>query len=126
MPWQTCNLNPFGKHVGDCVVRALSLALDQDWDTTYLELMSQGFSMKDMPSSNAVWGQYLKNKGYKRYVIPDECPDCYTVDEFCMDNPQGVYILGTGTHVVTVKDGSYYDTWDSGREIPLYYFEKES
>lgn len=126
MPWQTCNLNPFGKHVGDCVVRALSLALDQDWDTTYLELMSQGFSMKDMPSSNAVWGQYLKNKGYKRYVIPDECPDCYTIDEFCMDNPQGVYILGTGTHVVTVKDGSYYDTWDSGREIPLYYFEKES
>lgn len=126
MPWQTCNLNPFGKHVGDCVVRALSLALDQDWDTTYLELMSQGFSMKDMPSSNAVWGQYLKNKGYKRYVIPDECPDCYTVDEFCMDNPQGVYILGTGTHVITVKDGSYYDTWDSGREIPLYYFEKES
>ena len=126
MPWQTCNLNPFGKHVGDCVVRALSLALDQDWDTTYLELMSQGFSMKDMPSSNAVWGQYLKNKGYKRYVIPDECPDCYTINEFCMDNPQGIYILGTGTHVVTVKDGSYYDTWDSGREIPLYYFEKES
>ena len=126
MPWQTCNLNPFGKHVGDCVVRALSLALDQDWDTTYLELMSQGFSMKDMPSSNAVWGQYLKNKGYKRYVIPDECPDCYTISEFCTDNPQGIYILGTGTHVVTVKDGSYYDTWDSGREIPLYYFEKES
>lgn len=126
MPWQTCNLNPFGKHVGDCVVRALSLALDQDWDTTYLELMSQGFSMKDMPSSNAVWGQYLKNKGYKRHIIPDECPDCYTVAEFCTDNPQGVYILGTGTHVVTVKDGSYYDTWDSGREIPIYYFEKES
>lgn len=126
MPWQTCNLNPFGKHVGDCVVRALSLALDQDWDTTYLELMSQGFSMKDMPSSNAVWGQYLKNKGYKRYIIPDECPDCYTVAEFCTDNPQGVYILGTGTHVVTVKDGNYYDTWDSGREIPIYYFEKES
>lgn len=126
MPWQTCNLNPFGKHVGDCVVRALSLALDQDWDTTYLELMSQGFSMKDMPSSNAVWGQYLKNKGYKRHVIPDECPDCYTISEFCTDNPQGIYILGTGTHVVTVKDGSYYDTWDSGREIPLYYFEKES
>ena len=126
MPWQTCNLNPFGKHVGDCVVRALSLALDQDWDTTYLELMSQGFSMKDMPASNAVWGQYLKNKGYKRHVIPDECPDCYTISEFCTDNPQGIYILGTGTHVVTVKDGSYYDTWDSGREIPLYYFEKES
>ena len=126
MPWQTCNLNPFGKHVGDCVVRALSLALDQDWDTTYLELMSQGFSMKDMPSSNAVWGQYLKNKGFKRHIIPDECPDCYTISEFCADNPQGIYILGTGTHVVTVKDGSYYDTWDSGREIPLYYFEKES
>ena len=28
-------------------------------------------------------------------------------------------------HVVTVQDGKYYDTWDSGNEIPVYYWEKE-
>lgn len=126
MPWLIYNSNPFNKHVGDCVIRAISLALDQDWDTTYLEIMSQGFGMKDMPSSNAVWGQYLKNKGYKRHIIPDECPNCYTVSDFAKDHLVGTYILGTGTHVVTVKDGSYYDTWDSGNEIPVYYFVKES
>ena len=42
-----------------------------------------------------------------------------------MDNPEGKYLLATGTHVVTVIDGDYYDTWDSGDEIPIYYFTKE-
>lgn len=82
--------------------------------------------MKDMPSSNAVWGAYLKSLGFKRYIIPNECPDCYTVSDFAKEHSSGVYILATGTHVVTVKDGDYYDTWDSGKEIPIYYFVKET
>jgi hypothetical protein len=27
--------------------------------------------------------------------------------------------------VVTVQDGKYYDTWNSGNEVPVYYWEKE-
>ena len=29
------NPNPKGKNVDDCTVRAMSKALDQDWETTY-------------------------------------------------------------------------------------------
>ena len=125
MSWIYYNPNPKENLVGDCVIRALSLACEQDWDTTYLELLAQGFSLKDMPSSNIVWGIYLKHKGFKRYIIPDTCPDCYSVSEFCYDNPKGLYVLATGTHVVTCVDGNYYDTWNSGNEIPIYYFRKE-
>ena len=78
-----------------------------------------------MPSSNAVWGAYLRHQSFRRYIIPNECPDCYTVSDFCCDYPKGVYVLATGTHVVTVIDGEYYDTWDSGNEVPIYYFKKE-
>lgn len=78
-----------------------------------------------MPSSNRVWGQFLKSQGFKKYQIPDTCPDCYRVWQFCYDNPIGTFILGTGEHVICVVDGDYYDSWDSGNEVPIYYFKKE-
>ena len=103
--WIKFNENPQGKQVGDCVIRAVSKALNQSWEETYIDLALQGLLMGDMPSANAVWGAYLKSKGFERSVIPNTCPDCYTVRDFCNDNQDGVYILGIGTHTVTVIDG---------------------
>lgn len=100
------NPNPQNNQVGDCVVRSISKLLGYDWERTYIELAVQGFMMCDMPSANAVWGAYLRNKGFARHVIPDSCPDCYTVAEFAEDNPDGKYILATGSHVVAVSDGN--------------------
>lgn len=119
------NPNPKRKLVGDCVIRAISKSLNKDWEDTYLELLLLGYSMYDMPSSNDVWGTYLLNHGFKRYVIPDTCPECYTVKQFVKDNPNLTGILATGTHVIAVEDGNYFDTWDSGYEIPIYYWRKE-
>lgn len=125
MSWIYYNPNPKGNLVGDCVIRALTLATNQDWDRTYLEVSSQGYLLKDMPSANAIWGAYLRHKDFNRYIIPNECPDCYTIEDFCHEHPTGLYVLATGTHVVTCMDGDYYDTWDSGQELPVYYFKKE-
>ncbi len=83
-----------------------------------------GLIMFDMPSSNAVWGKYLYEQGYRRHAIPDRCPVCYTVAQFAEEHPKGSYILGTGSHVVACEDGCYYDTWDSGMEVPIFYWEK--
>ena len=116
--------NPFGLRVGDCVIRAISKALDKSWEETYIDLCVQGFMMGDLASSNAVWSAYLKHKGFKRHTIED-CPDCYSIEDFCQDHPNGIYVIGTGTHAVCVCDGCYYDAWQSGRETPVYYFEKE-
>lgn len=80
--------------------------------------------MSDMPSSNPVWGSYLKQNGFLQESIPNTCPDCYTIEDFCRDHPKGIYILGTGTHVVCVVDGDHFDAWDSGNEIPIYYFRR--
>lgn len=119
------NLNPYKKSVGDCVIRAISAAEEMDWDDTFIELMLKCFALKDIPSSNNAWGTYLHDIGYTRRIIPDRCPDCYTIRDFCEDYPEGIYILATGSHVVAVKDGNYFDTWDSGNEVPIYYFAKE-
>lgn len=119
------NPNPAGQYADDCVPRAIALLTGTDWDSTYIRLCLQGFMMRNMPSSNRVWGEYLKEMGFKRYIIPNTCPDCYTVSDFCIDHPEGEYILATGTHVVGVINGDYYDTWDSGNEVPIYYWKRE-
>ena len=125
MAYVNYNPNPARNLVGDCVVRALSYVLNMDWERVYMELAVQGFLMHDMPTSNNVWGTYLSSKGFKRYIIPNTCPDCYTVADFCNDNPQLIGVLATGTHLVAVDKGYYYDTWDSGNEPIIYYWEKE-
>lgn len=125
MGFQLYNPNPTGKNVGDCTVRAISKALGQSWAHTYVALALQGFMAGDMPSANAVWGAYLRSKGFVRRLIPDTCPDCYTVRDFIADHPAGTFILALSGHVVCVVDGVLYDSWDSGGEIPLYYWHKE-
>lgn len=118
------NPNPANKLIGDCVIRALSKATSEDWETTYLKIMLKGFELKDMPSANYVWGSYLRDIGYDRYTIPNTCPDCYTIKDFCLDNPEGSFIVATGSHVVAILNGDYYDSWDSGNEVPTYYFKR--
>lgn len=117
------NPNPYNKLVDDCVVRALAIALNSTWQGIYIKLTLQGLVSGDMPSSNRVWSKFLETEGYKRQIIPDTCPYCYTVKDFCRDHPEGRYILGTGTHVVAVINGDYYDTWDSGDETPLCFWD---
>ena len=119
------NPNPKRNHVGDCTVRAISKATGESWDKTYSALSAQGYAMADMPSANHVWGAYLRKKGFVQHVLPDTCPDCYTVADFARDHPRGMYILALSGHVVAVNDGDYFDSWDSGDEIPLYYWEKK-
>lgn len=119
------NPNPHNNLTGDCVIRAICIAEDKSWDDIYLDLMVKGFQMKDMIESNALWNSYLHSLGYKRYIIPDSCPDCYTIRDFAEDHPQGTYILGTGTHAVCVKSGNHMDTWDSGHKVPIYFWKKE-
>lgn len=119
------NPNPAGQKVGDCTVRAIAKATGKIWDEVYIGLCLQGLIMGDLPSANSVWSAYLRQQGFKRNVIPNTCPDCYTVADFCADHPCGVYVLALSSHVVCVEDGTYFDTWDSGSEIPLFYWAKE-
>ena len=116
MPYKYANPNPKGARVGDCVIRAISIATGKTWESVYAELSFYGFRSCDMPSSNAVWGKYLRDLGFKQYIADD------TVREFCRDHSSGTYIVGTGSHAVAVIDGNYYDTWDSGDEAIIIFW----
>lgn len=120
------NPNPFRRSTSDCVVRAISKITDSDWDSTFIRLSLMAFEKKDNLEKNHVWGMYLYRHGFRRRLIPDMCPNCYTVIDFCTDHPYGKYLLRidglTDGHVVAVVDGDYYDSWDSGDEVVDYYY----
>lgn len=120
--WREWNPNPTGRRVGDCAVRTVAAALGVDWETAYDLIADAGYNMGDMPSSDSVWGAVLRQHGFYRASIPNTCPDCYTAEDFAHDHPRGTFVLGFGGHVATVKDGRVWDSWDSTREIPQYYW----
>ncbi len=121
--WMDENPNPLRKDVGDCAVRAISLATDRPWEDIYIALCVQGAMQGDMPNSNSVWGSYLTHHGWSYH--PLEHTFDASVDDFCKEHPQGVFIVGTGDHAVCVKNGIIYDTWNSGNKVPIYYFIKD-
>ena len=123
--WRKYNPNPVQRSVGDCAVRAVAAALGVDWETAYALIAENGFLMGDMPSSNSVWGAVLRQNGFSRKTLPNTCPDCYTMEQFAEDHPEGIYVVGTGNHVATIIDGEIWDAWDSSKEVPVYYWQKE-
>jgi len=78
-----------------------------------------------MPSSDSVWGAVLRRHGFYRRAISMSCPDCYTTADFARDHPRGVFVLGYGGHVATIRNGRLMDSWDSSREIPVFYWYKK-
>ena len=123
--WKEWNPNPLSKRVGDCAIRAIARALGVDWETAFALVAANAFAMGDMPSSDAVWGATLRQNGFSREVIPNSCPDCFTAEDFCEGHPEGTYVLAFGGHVATVEDGTIYDSWDSSRLIPQYFYRKD-
>jgi hypothetical protein len=80
--------------------------------------------MGDLPNSDLVWSSLLRQHGFRREIIPDTCPECYTVADFCDDHANGTYVLKSENHVATVVDGTLYDSWNSELNIPQYYWGK--
>lgn len=120
------NPNPRRRTTTDCVVRAISKLMGMSWDEAFIRLSMMAFYKKDALEKNHVWGDFLTLNGYHKHFIPNRCPNCYTVREFAYEHPRGAYLIRidglTDGHVVTVIDGDYYDSWDSGDEIVEYYY----
>lgn len=122
--WIKYNPNPTGRMVGDCAVRAVAKALGISWEQAFDLLAENAYQMGDMPSADSVWGSVLRQHGFYRANIPNTCPDCFTVKDFCREYPYGVFVLGFGGHAATVMDGNLYDSWDSSNEIPQFFWYK--
>ena len=125
MPWEPYNPYPVGRDTGDCTVRALAKALDIDWEKAHVMLDFASFMMGTISNANEVLAAVLRQNGFYRGSLPEDCPQCYTAEDFMREFPKGTYVLGFGSHVATVKDGVLYDSWNSSGEMPLYYLYRK-
>jgi hypothetical protein len=112
------NLNPFGKKVGDCSVRAIAKATDKDWFEIYEPLCKIGKTLCVMPNDLEALKFYLNEfpytsckaiKGKKREIVSDF--------------EKGTYVLRIANHFTAVKDGVCYDLWDCRKKCVYCYWE---
>ena len=115
------NANPKNKLGCDCVVRAISTAMSEDWITVYRELCDLGAELYDMPFNKDVFGEYLKRKGWIWHPCKSENGKRPKVCNFDKANSA---ILRVANHLVYVSDNKYYDTWDCGNKSVYGYWKK--
>ena len=114
---------------GDCTIRALSKALNLSWIETFD--MCRPYERKyQCPISCMplkIYKEVFISLGFKYQGISNKRGSQRpTVKSFAETHKVGTYILSVANHFVTVVDGIYYDTWDSGNKSLYGYYEKES
>lgn len=111
---------------GDCVIRALTKALEMEWKAVFNELIPYAIEMQAMPNNKVCYEKYITDKGLVWYGCKAK-KGCkrQTVSTFTKSHKSGVYILRVAHHLVTVVDGNYYDTWDCGDKTVYGYWTKE-
>ena len=121
------NANPKTDKAGDCVIRALSLALNQSWETTFKDLCELGLKMKRLPNDRKVFGKYLENKGWVKCSEPRNWDNTkMTINQAIPFIKEDIIIVKAGNlHVTCVKDKNIYDTWNCGNRTMHTYWRKK-
>lgn len=111
---------------GDCVIRALCKVTGKEWLEVFDDLTPYVREVQANPDAPQVYSKYLEDNGFKWVgITAKKGSKRPTVQSFAKDHKEGTYILRVANHVVTVADGYFYDTWDSG-DCSLYgYYVKE-
>ena len=117
--WHEYNPNPNSRNIGDCSLRSYCAAFGITWDEAF-----------DIAAKVAKRDKFMLNDGKVcKTIITEEfgaevdekyaktkAKDRITVNEFAMTHPYGTFILSIRGHLVCVKDGEYWDSWDSGEK----------
>lgn len=119
MKYLKYNANPKNKRTGDCVIRALTVALDKKYEDVAKDLFE--FSMKTYYSMNSKenFSGYLSKQGYLMQRMPKrEDGTRYTVEEFIdeLAEVEGIYIVSVANHLTCIKNEQLIDIWDCSKK----------
>lgn len=125
------NANLKGKMTSDCVVRAVTMVLNQPYEQTLREMAEMTIKTGYMLNENKGIEAYMKSKGWTKCKQPKKYDGTkYTGKEFCRTLMHPTYseelqltdksfeinrILANigGHHTVAIMSGQIWDTWNS-------------
>lgn len=104
-----CNLNPEKKLTGDCVIRAIALALGISWyeasDLLYFSARNCSCEMSEF----SCYSRLLDNLPQLERI--DKPYVGYTINELCDLLNDGTYLLRIEGHLTCMIDGVVHDIW---------------
>ena len=126
--WYEYNPNPKKKNIGDCSLRAYCAAFGRTWEEAFEKSSEIATNEALMMDTHKACEKVMESEGY---VIDEEFKKSkrkdLTVNEFALTHPYGTYFLNTHGHLLCVKDGEYWDSWDSGKKkVRRIYIKKAS
>jgi hypothetical protein len=112
--YEFLNVNPLGFKEKDCVCRAISQALQEDYYLIAhkLELVGELF---ECTALCVCCYKFLLDNVYGLTRIEEY--KGMTVEEFANKFPKGKYIIRVDQHLTTIQDGTILDIWDCSKEI---------
>lgn len=117
--WKNFNPNPFNRKTGDCTLRAYCAAFNISWNCAYdkasKRAKEEGFVLDDSKVVDKILTEVFNCKLsslYNKKTI--KVKDRRTIKDWAMCHPYGTFICQVTGHLVTIRDGKYYDNWDSG------------
>lgn len=122
------NANPHNRITTDCVIRALSTALEIPYNQVVMDMAELQCKTGFDPSTPKTYTRYLEKHGWMK------CPQLkhidgtkLTVREFVDSHPTGTYLLNMSKHLSVCKNGKILDIWDCykhGRCVGNYYVKE--
>ena len=107
------NANPKDWKTGDCVIRAISTATQQSWDTVYEDLCKIGGKKCRMPDDLLVYSAYLKDKGFdEKKQKKHENGKRYTIEDLVENYPNSIIVMNCAHHLTVAIAGHIIDTWN--------------
>lgn len=115
------NANPKNRITGDCVVRAISTALNQDYNQTYKELFDLSVKTGYMLNDKKCYSKYMSSKGWIKLPQPRKRDNtkytgkeyCEMIQEYSFNYPGRLFIHIGGHHVAAIVEGRICDIWNS-------------
>ena len=117
MRFEKTNNNPLGIKTGDCVIRAISLALNKSWDEVFNDLVKIAKIKKSVPNQDIVYFSYLEK--YERVTIKAEKDKKrLKVEDIKYKN----CVVKVANHITCIKDGVLCDIWDIRKKAVYRYW----
>lgn len=106
------NQNPYGANIDDCVIRAISFALDASYQDVFDGLCELADKLGKDIDQYCVFKKFLDNHGYECREVITKNITVKQLSKYCKGHTVIVLVNG---HLTCIKDGNVYDTWNPSR-----------